>query len=172
MLTDVGFLILRLVVGAVFIGHGAQKLFGWFGGHGLSGTAQFMGSLGLRPAHFWAAVVAFAELVGGLLIALGFLGPVGPALVLAVMLVAILAVHWTKGFWNANGGLEFPLVLGTVAVALALAGHGAWSVDRQLGLTFQPAWQLIALAAAIVGAVIAIATPRVGFGRHRTASAV
>jgi putative oxidoreductase len=75
MLMDLGILILRLVVGLVFMAHGSQKLFGWFGGPGLGGTAQFFQSLGLRPTHVWAAIAGLAEFVGGALTALGFLGP-------------------------------------------------------------------------------------------------
>jgi putative oxidoreductase len=91
-----GLLILRLVVGVLFVGHGAQKLFGWFGGHGREGTGSFFESLGLRP---------------GRLIALGLLTPVAPALLIAVMSVAVATVHWSKGVWATGGGFEYNLVL-------------------------------------------------------------
>src|SRR5918992_2934305 len=96
---DLGLLILRLAVGLVLAAHGAQKLFGWFGGPRLSGTARFFGSLGLRPAGAWALITALAEAAGGLLTALGLLGPVGPALLAGVMLVAAVLVHRRHGFW-------------------------------------------------------------------------
>src|SRR5689334_24478826 len=91
---SVGLLMVRVVVGLLMAGHGSQKLFGWFGGYGLSGTGGFFEGLGFRPGRLFAAAAGAAELVGGLLVALGLLGPVGPALILSVMLVAAVSVHW------------------------------------------------------------------------------
>src|ERR1700724_1508221 len=100
---NIGRLLLRLAVGGFFIGHGAQKLFGWFGGHGLAGTGGFFEKIGFRPGRFFALGACRGETGGGLLVFLGLGGPIGPALVVMVMLVAILAVHITKGFFSDRG---------------------------------------------------------------------
>ena len=106
---DVGVLLIRVVFGLVMAAHGAQKLFGWFGGYGLTGTGGFFENLGFRPGRVFAALASSAETAGGLLIALGLLGPVGPALMISVMIVAAGAVHWSYGLFAANGlgGQEF-----------------------------------------------------------------
>ena len=109
MLSDIGLLILRLVVGLILAGHGAQKLFGWFGGPGLQGTTGWLRQLGLRPAPFWAFMAGLSEFGGGLLLALGLLNPLGSLGIIGAMLMAIILVHWSKGLWNANGGSESPL---------------------------------------------------------------
>jgi len=132
MIGDLGLLALRLVLGLVFLGHGAQKAFGAFGGPGLAGASGFMASLGLRPARFWAAVAAFGELLGGALVLLGLFTPVGAALIVATMAVAIAKVHGPKGFFIQNGGYEYNLVLLVAALTLAATGAGAYSVDRLL----------------------------------------
>jgi putative oxidoreductase len=131
---DVGLLILRVVVGGLFIGHGTQKLFGWFGGGGLDGTGGWYESLGHRPGRRMAAVAGTAEAGGGLLLVLGLLTPLGSAAILGVMIAATLAVHIDKGLWNANGGFEFPLVMATAALALAMVGPGSISLDEALDL--------------------------------------
>jgi putative oxidoreductase len=158
MPTDLALLILRVAIGAVMFGHGAQKLFGWWGGPGLAGaTAMFGSHLRLRPASFWAITGSLTEVVGGLLLALGLLGPAGPVAVVAAMMMA-LTVHWPK-FWAQEGGIEFPLVLLVTAVSLAVAGPGAYSVDAALG------WQLVTpvtviggLLAAVIGVFVALVT--------------
>jgi len=132
MIGDLGLLALRLVLGLVFLGHGAQKAFGAFGGPGLAGASGFMASLGLRPARFWAAVAAFGELLAGALVLLGLFTPVGAALIVATMAVAIAKVHGPKGFFIQNGGYEYNLVLLVAALTLAATGAGAYSVDRLL----------------------------------------
>lgn len=134
MMIAVGLLLLHLVLGLIFLGHGSQKLFGLFGGKGLAGTTQMMNSLALRPAQWWALVGALGEFLGGLLLALGLLTPIGALLIIGVMLVAIGKVHWSKGFWNSQGGIEFPLTLMTMALALGLAGPGAYSLDAVFGI--------------------------------------
>lgn len=132
-MTDLGLLALRLALGLVFLGHGAQKAFGAFGGPGLDGAAGFMGSLGLKPAKFWAAVAAWGEIVGALLVLLGLFTPLGALLLAATMAVAIAKVHGPKGFWLANGGYEYNLVLLAAALALAATGAGTISLDYVVG---------------------------------------
>src|ERR1700676_3808151 len=106
---DTGLLIGRVVFGLLMAAHGTQKLFGWFGGYGLAGTGGFFESLGFRPGRFFAALASSAELVGGTMVALGFLGPIGPALMLSVMIVAAASVHWHHGLFAASNGIEVPL---------------------------------------------------------------
>src|SRR5262245_1946131 len=120
-----GLLLARVVIGLVMAAHGAQKLFGWFGGHGLAGTGQFFSNyLGFRPGKAFAAAAGLAELSGGLLVAAGLLGPVGPALITSVMIVALVTVHWQHGLFASNNGIEVPLLYITAALGLALAGYG------------------------------------------------
>ncbi|HST07680.1 MAG TPA: DoxX family protein [Gemmatimonadaceae bacterium] len=109
-LVDSGLLLIRLIFGLVFAAHGTQKLFGWFGGHGLAGTGGWMESMGFRPGKTFAAAAGLGEFVGGLLFALGWLGAVGPALMLAVMLVASITVHRKNGLFATNNGIELPLL--------------------------------------------------------------
>jgi putative oxidoreductase len=134
MLRDVGLLALRLTLAAVFLGHGAQKAFGLFGGPGFTDASGFFGSLGLRPARFWTGAAVSGELAAGLLFLLGLFTPVAGLLVLATMGVAIAKVHGPKGFFVQDGGYEYNLVLIVAAVALALTGPGALSLDHLLGL--------------------------------------
>lgn len=131
---DVGIFVLRLVVGGLFAGHGAQKLFGWFGGYGLKGTGGFMESIGLKPGVAMAAVAGISELVGGLLLVAGLLVPLAALLIVAAMIVSIVKVHGQNGLWSQAGGYEYNLVLIAVAVALALVGPGAISVANALGV--------------------------------------
>jgi putative oxidoreductase len=132
---DLGFLIARLVIGLLVAAHGAQKLFGWFGGHGLRATGEFFGKLGFQPGRLYATSAGLGELVSGLLIALGFLGPVGPAILLAVMIVAAISVHWKNGLFAASNGIELNLLYATGAFGLALAGFGDYSLDALLGIS-------------------------------------
>jgi putative oxidoreductase len=127
-----GILFLRVIVGAVIASHGAQKLFGWFGGHGPRGTAGFFGSLGFRPPLTMALLAGLAE-AAGLFFAAGFLTPFAALAMASVMVVAIGSVHWKNGFWAGNGGYEYNLVIWTVAVAVAATGPGRFSVDHALG---------------------------------------
>src|SRR5206468_12908427 len=108
-----------LVLGLGMAAHGVQKLFGWFGGYGLAGTGGFLESLGFKPGKAFAAADGLAETVGGLLVAFGFLGPIGPALMISGMVVAILTVHWRNGFFVTNNGFETPLLYAIGALALA-----------------------------------------------------
>src|SRR5262245_523102 len=148
---DEGVLVIRLVFGLLMAAHGAQKLFGWFGGYGLTGTGGFFESLGFRPGRFFAALAGSAETAGGLLVALGLLGPVGPALIVSVMIVAALTVHWPHGVFAQNNGIEVPLLYAATVVGLALSGFGVYSFDAALGLTplWTPevSWSVLALGA-------------------------
>jgi putative oxidoreductase len=156
---DIGLFALHALVGALFAGHGAQKLFGLFGGHGIEGTGGFMESLGLRPGRLHATLAGGAELLGGLLLALGLLVPLAAAMLIATMVTASLTAHRGKGVWNQGGGFELPLVYGTVAFALAAVGAGELSLDSALGLDLAGAgWGLAALAAGVLGGLGAIAS--------------
>ena len=154
-----GLLTARLVLGLLIAAHGAQKLFGWFGGYGLTGTAAFFDQLGFRPGRAFAAAAGASELAGGLLAALGLLGPIGPALVVSVMIVAAVSVHWQHGLFATTNGIEMPLLYGAVAAALALTGPGRYSLDAIAGLsavwTTELAWA--ALGVGVVGAAANLA---------------
>ena len=159
---DVGFLVARVLIGLLMAAHGAQKLFGWFGGHGLQATGEFLGQLGFRPARLVAIAAALGEVTSGLLIALGLFGPVGPALMLAVMVVAALSVHWRNGLFAATNGIELPLLYSIAAIRFALTGPGRYSLDTALGLqwVWTPRVIGIALVAGVLGAVMNLALRR------------
>ena len=122
--------IIRLAIAAVFMAHGAQKLFGAFGGPGISHTAMFMGKLGVHPPLFWAWVVAMTEFFGGLAILLGFLTRLAAIAIVVDMIVAIAVVHAKHGFFMMNGGFEYPLVCLLMALSLVFSGAGPYSIDR------------------------------------------
>ena len=155
-MVDIGLLILRIVLGLTFLGHGSQKLFGWFGGGGVQGTTGMMEKMRLRPAWFWGALATLSEFIGGLLVLLGFLNPIGSLGIIASMLMAIIQVHWSKGFWNTGGGIEFPLMNLTAALALALTGPGAYSLDAVFGTALpEPISILVGLALIVAGVIAA-----------------
>lgn len=131
---NLGLLVARAVFGLSISAHGAQKLFGWFGGYGIAGTGQFFDSVGFRPGRLMAVVAGFSEVSSGLLVALGLLGPIGPALMLAVMITAS-SVHWKNGFFALTHGIELPLLYAAAAITLAFVGFGAYSGDALFGLT-------------------------------------
>jgi putative oxidoreductase len=131
---DVALLALRLLIGLLFIGHGAQKLFGWFGGFGLAATGAWMESIGLRPGRQMALLAGISEALGGLLLVLGLLLSVAAVLIGGAMLIAIIKVHGKHGLWSQNNGYEYNLVLLILAVALALLGPGALSLPAALGI--------------------------------------
>ena len=149
-----GLLIGRLVVGLGIAAHGSQKLFGWFGGHGLAGTAGYYESPGYRPGRLFAAMAGLGEFTSGLLIVLGLLGPVGPALLLAVMIVAMMQ-SYQNGFFAMNNGIEPALLYAAAGIALAFTGPGRYSLDSALGLggLSTPTVQGIALVVGALGAL-------------------
>ncbi|HVO17631.1 MAG TPA: DoxX family protein [Anaeromyxobacter sp.] len=134
-----GFLLVRLLLGGYLAAHGVQKLFGWFGGHGLAGTGGFMETLGFRPGKLFALAAGLCEGLGGVLVVLGLLGPIGPALIIVAMVVAMGAVHLKNGFFAASNGVEMPLAWATCAVAVAFY-PGRYSLDTALGLALNGAW--------------------------------
>ena len=122
---------LRIALGLIFMAHGGQKLFGWFGGYGLQGTAGFFEQMGLTPGIFWAGLAGCGEFFGGLLVILGILTRFGALNIAIVMLVAIVKVHWPAFF--APAGIEYPMSLFGAALALMIAGGGKFSVDSLIG---------------------------------------
>ncbi len=148
-----GLTLLRWIVGGLFFGHGAQKLFGWFGGHGPEGTGQFFENLGLRPGRRHATAAGAAEAGGGALLALGLFTPAAAASLIGVMSTAIERVHFKKGLWVTQGGFEYNLVLIAALVALVDAGPGDLSLDHALGTEIRgPLMALLALAGGVAGA--------------------
>jgi putative oxidoreductase len=155
-----GALVLRAVIGPLFIGHGTQKLFGWFGGHGIEGTGGYFENLGLRPGKRHATAAGAAEAGGGLLLTLGALTPVATTIVSATMFTAIRKVHASKGPWVTEGGFEYNAVLIAAMTALVDVGPGPLSVDEQLLPELRgPRWAALSLGSALVGSYLATAPP-------------
>lgn len=157
---DLGLLALRLAVGGLLAGHGSQKLFGWFGGHGLEGTAGFLESLGYQPGKPWAALAGLSEFGGGTLTALGLAHPLGPIATLGAMIIAAIDVHGGKPVWASEGGAELPIINMASATALALAGPGSFSLDRALGIRVPKAVAALALLGVVGGVVMAETRPK------------
>lgn len=153
MSAGLGLLIVRIVVGALFVGHGVQKLLGWFGGHGLAGTAQWIESLGLRPGRIWAMLAGTLEILGGLFFGLGLFNPLGTILICAVMVMAIARVHGSRGPWVTNGGYEYPLTIIALTAAVALAGPGRYALDPYIGVALPIVPLLVAGLLAALGMV-------------------
>ena len=153
-----GLALARLTIGALFVGHGTQKLFGWFGGHGREGTAQFFESLGLKPGDRNAVAAGASEAAGGALLALGLFTPLATTLISGPMITAIRKVHAPNGPWVTNGGYEYNLVLVAAMAAIADVGPGDWSLDAARGSeAFGPGWAIASLAAAAAGSAAVIA---------------
>jgi len=153
-----GILLLRVVIGGTLFAHGAQKLFGWFGGHGPRGTAGFFGSLGF-PAALPMAIVAGLSEASGILFALGLLTPFAALAMASVMVVAVGTVHWKNGLWATNGGYELNLVLWTVAIAVAASGPGRFSLDAAFGWVDNLAgvwWGVGVLAVSLLGGLVVL----------------
>ena len=149
-----GHLLLRVSVGGFFVGHGTQKLFGWFGGNGLEATGNFFESaLGLRPGKRHALAAGAAEAGGGALLVLGAATPIAASLITATMITAIQRVHVSKGPWITDGGYEYNVVLIAAVLALAETGPGPVSIDRARGSEASgPKWAVLALLLGIIGA--------------------
>ena len=157
---DLGELALRLAVGGLLAGHGAQKLFGWFGGPGLEGTSGWLASIGYQPAKSWAALAGLSEFGGGALTALGLLHPLGPIATLGAMTVATIDVHGGKPVWATEGGAELPITNIAAATALALSGPGAFSLDRALGIHVPKSVVTLAVLGVAAGVVVAESRPK------------
>ena len=153
-----GLLIIRAFIGLLLFAHGTQKLFGWYGGHGLEGTGGFFASLGHRPGKAMAALAGMSEAGGGLLLTLGLVTPLAVAMIVGVMTVAAISVHGKNGLWATNGGYELPLTNAVVAVGIGFTGAGSWSVDNAVGLHLSGwAWGLLALVVGLIAASIQLA---------------
>jgi putative oxidoreductase len=157
-----GLLALRMVLGLYMMAHGVQKLLGWFGGYGLNGTSVFFEQLGFRPARAFVVIAAVTEVTSGALVAAGLFGPVGPALMLSVLIVAAVSVHWANGWFVTSNGIEHPVIFAVGALALGLSGPGVFSLDAILGFEFLWSASLagVAIGVAVVGSVANLATRR------------
>jgi putative oxidoreductase len=166
-----GLLLLRIAVGSIMAAHGAQKLFGWWGGPGMSGTAGMVSSLAYRTPFLMACGLAAAEFGGGLSLATGLLTPLGALAVTVVMLNAIYVIHWPKGFFNGNGGYEFNLLIAASAVGLAAIGPGRFSIDHALGWddNISGVWWGVGVAGAAI--LVSFLTLTVGRRRAKVAEA-
>lgn len=162
MSVDLGILLVRVLFGVAMAAHGAQKLFGWFGGYGVKGTGRFFEGLGFRPGAVFAAAAGLSEFGGGVLLALGLLTPFGSAAVLSAMIVAMVTVHAKNGFFAMSNGIELPFLYAVAAVAMAFTGAGLYSFDAQLGLTFlqQPYLVETLLALSVAGAAVTLGLRR------------
>ncbi|MEV5976004.1 DoxX family membrane protein [Streptomyces sp. NPDC052114] len=155
---DLGLLLLRAGTGGVLAAHGAQKLFGWFGGGGIEGTGAFMESVGYAPGKLNAVVAGLSEAGGGVLLALGLATPAAGAAAAGAMAGAT-AVHAPNGFFSQGGGYEYPAFLGLTAAALAVTGPGRYSADHALGHRLNRAWMVpAALAGTAVGVLVTLAS--------------
>jgi putative oxidoreductase len=154
--TDLGLLALRAATGGVLAAHGAQKLFGWFGGYNLDDTGKAMDQMGFVPGRPSALAAGLGEAGGGALLAAGLATPAAGAAAAGAM-AAAAAVHAPRGFFNSSGGFEYPALLGAAAAALGLAGPGRYSADHATGHSLDEPW-LVGLAfvgtAAATAAVI------------------
>jgi putative oxidoreductase len=157
---DEGLLALRLTFGGLLAGHGAQKLFGSFDGGGPEGTGKFMEQLGLRPGEQWAITAGLGEFVGGVLMSLGFLSPIGPITSLGPMIVAWGRAHWGKPIWVTSGGGELPLTNLGIAVALTVMGPGSISMDRLFGIRIPAAFSLLVAGGVAAAVVTALTQPQ------------
>lgn len=129
MVSSIGLLLIRLVLGLTFAAHGTQKLFGWFGGYGLEGMTGYFESIGLKPGRTMAVLAGVGEILSGLFFAAGFLTPLAALAVVVIMLVAIAKVTGQNGYWITANGTEYSVAIIVVAVGLALTGPGAYAVD-------------------------------------------
>ena len=154
VMEDLGLFILRLTVGGLLAGHGSQKLFGWFSGPGLKGTAAWLESMGLQPGTPWATAASASEFGGGVLTTLGFLHPLGPLGSMGAMIMATVKAHWGKPIWASKGGAELPVINMATALALTLTGPGRFSLDHLFGIRLPRA--LVVAVAIVEAATLAI----------------
>jgi putative oxidoreductase len=158
---DLALFVLRVVVGLLFVGHGAQKLFGVFGGGGLTGTAEMFDKIGLRPGWLHARAAGVGEFGGGLLLALGLFTPFAAAALIGVMTAAVITVHFPNGIWNTQKGYEYNLVLIAVAFALTAIGAGSWSLDNAFGFDLNGnEWAIGALIGGLLAGAGAVVSGR------------
>jgi putative oxidoreductase len=154
-------LLARLFIGGMFIGHGTQKLFGWFDGPGIEGTTGMMGKLGLAPAKTNAYAASLSETVGGVGIALGAFTPAAAASLIGTMVTAIRTVHLQNGFWSTGGGYEYNLTIIAALLLIVDGGPGAFSIDGALGIEETGAGTaLAALAAGVIGSTVTLAAAK------------
>lgn len=164
---QIGRLAARAVIGGLFVGHGTQKLFGWFGGPGLDGTEQMMGALEMRPTRHNALAAGLTETAGGALLLAGAATPLAASSLIGTMVTAIRKVHAPNGPWVSNGGWEYNAVLIAALTALVDAGPGDVSVDAALGRDeWGPGWAAAGLAVGAAASAAAIALGRRGAGAH------
>jgi putative oxidoreductase len=169
---SIGTVALRGVVGPLFVGHGTQKLFGWFGGHGLEGTGGFFESLGLRPGKRHAAAAGASEALGGALLTVGAATPLAATMVSATMITAIRKVHAANGPWVTDNGFEYNAVLIGAMAVLVEHGPGSPSVDAKLFPSWKgPFWTLAMLAAATAGSFLVDAASQAPTEAEVTAAA-
>jgi putative oxidoreductase len=162
MRIDAGLAILRIFVGLLIAAHGSQKLFGWFGGGGIDGTAEMFGSLGYRPKREMALLGGATEFGAGLLLAGGFFTAIASMALIGQFLNIIVSVHLPNGVWNTDRGFEFPLTLATASAMFALTGPGSWSLDHALGWTFGGVgWFITALLGGLLAGGLVLASRRI-----------
>jgi putative oxidoreductase len=168
---DAAVLILALGVGLTFAAHGAQKAFGWWGGPGLDGWRGALTHMGFRPVSLFAAASIGAELGAGIALAIGLFTPIAAALLVAQTVVIIFFAHWSKGFFNGQGGIEFPLVLGIGAAVVGLLDPGALTVDHALGIAVEPTVRVAILVLGLVAGLASLAIPRLSAGNGAATAA-
>jgi putative oxidoreductase len=156
---DFGLFLIRATAGLLMAAHGAQKLFGWFGGSSMTQWAADLERMGIRPAVAWAYISVGAQSLGGLLLAAGLLTPFATVSLVGPMTVVVVQ-KWSKGFFNVRGGYEFMLLLLLIGVALAFSGPGAISVDEAIGFGLSLELRLAIVAATIVAALVAVLPAR------------
>ncbi len=152
---NIALLILRLVVGLTLTGHGVQKLFGWFGGPGLTRLRQGFEKQGYKPVWLWISLAILGEVGGGISVALGFLTPLGAAGIFGAMFMAMFKSHWKNGFWLQKGGYEYTLVLLAASIAIGLVGPGSYALDTLFGIVLPEAllFGVLAVAALLVDVI-------------------
>ncbi len=158
MMKSLGLLILRLTVGGLLSGHGSQKLFGWFGGYGLKGTAGWLESMNMKPGQFWAAGAGISEFGGGALTALGLFHPLGPIATIAAMVMATAKAHAGKPIWVTEGGPELPVTNIAAALALVFTGPGSFSLDELFGIRLPRTLVALVIATEVILVAVGVTT--------------